>query len=105
MAAAALPKVVFANPHAPPRSGSNKHVSVEEEGIEKIRLEFVEEPLGVTAEQGHGYLRVNFGDTIGPDNRYKITRKLGWGMYASVWMAFDEKSAPKPESIYITPTR
>ena len=84
------PEVVFADPHAAPRS-SNKHVSVNPEGIELVDLEFVEEPLGVTAEQGHGYLWIEFGDVIGPDGRYKIIRKLGWGMNASIWMAFDEK--------------
>jgi hypothetical protein len=54
-------------------------------------LEFVEEPLGVTAEQGHGFLRIEFGDAIGPGKRYKVVRKLGWGMNASIWMAFDAK--------------
>jgi len=88
-----LPEVVFADPHAPSRfpPGSNKHISVNAEGIKLVDLEFVEEPLGVTAEQGHGYLRVEFGDAIGPDKRYKIVRKLGWGMNSSIWMAFDEK--------------
>ena len=84
------PNVVFADPQAAPRS-SNKHVSVNPEGIELIDLEFVEEPLGVTAEQGHGFIRVEFGDAIGPDKRYKIVRKLGWGMNSSIWMAFDAK--------------
>jgi hypothetical protein len=61
------------------------------EGIEPIDIKHVEEPLGATTEQGHGYLWIEFGDAIGPDRRYKIIRKLGWGMNASVWMAFDEK--------------
>ena len=86
------PKVVFADPHAAPRhSNTNKHVSVTPEGIELVDLEFVEEPLGVTAEQGHGFIRIEFGDAIGPDKRYKVVRKLGWGMNSSVWMAFDVK--------------
>jgi hypothetical protein len=84
------PEVVFADPQAAPRS-SNKHVSVNPEGIELVDLEFVEEPLGVTAEQGHGFIRIEFGDAIGPDKRYKVVRKLGWGMNSSVWMAFDVK--------------
>jgi hypothetical protein len=88
-----LPEVVFADPHVPSQfpSGTNKHISVNAEGIEHVDLEFVEEPLGVTAEQDHGYLRVEFGDAIVPDKRYKIVRKLGWGMNSSIWMAFDEK--------------
>jgi hypothetical protein len=84
------PEVVFADPQAAPRI-SNKHVSVNPEGIELVDLEFVEEPLGITAEQGHGYIRIEFGDTIGPDKRYKVVRKLGWGMNSSIWMAFDLK--------------
>ena len=87
------PEVVFADPQAAPRSSnSNKHVSVNPEGIELVDLHFVEEPLGVTAEQGHGFIRIEFGDAIGPDMRYKVLRKLGWGMNSSVWMAFDVKS-------------
>ena len=86
------PEVVFADPNAASRfSDSNKHVSVNPEGIELVDLEFVEEPLGVTAEQGHGFIRIEFGDAIGPDMRYKVVRKLGWGMNSSVWMAFDVK--------------
>ena len=72
----AHPKVVFADPRAEPRT-SNKHVSVNAEGIELVDLGFTEEPLGVTAEQGYGFLRIEFGDAIGPDKRYKIVRKLG----------------------------
>src|SRR5882672_6037524 len=73
--ATAHPKVVFADPQATPRS-SNKHVSVNAEGIELVDLEVVEEPLGVTGEQGHGFLRIEFGDSIGPDERYRVVRKL-----------------------------
>ena len=58
-----LPEVVLTDSHAPPRfpPGSNKHISVNAEDIKLVGLEFVEEPLGVTAEQGHGYIRVEFG--------------------------------------------
>ncbi|KIM81667.1 hypothetical protein PILCRDRAFT_89100 [Piloderma croceum F 1598] len=70
---------------------NNKHVSVNADGTTLVDLEFVEEPLGVTAEQGHGFLRIEFGDAIGPGKRYKVVRKLGWGMNSSIWMAFDEK--------------
>ncbi len=34
-----------------------------------------------------------FGDVLGPDKRYKVVRKLGWGMNSSIWMAIDEKYA------------
>lgn len=90
-----LPEVVFKDADAPPRHAhTNKHVSVDPEGNEVFGLEFEEEPLGVTAEQGHGYIRVEFVDAIGPDEepeRYKVVRKLGWGMNSSVWLAFDVK--------------
>jgi hypothetical protein len=79
-----------AHTQAAPRP-SNKHLSVDAEGNTQVDLEFIEEPLGLSAEQGHGFLRIEFGDAIGPDHRYKVVRKLGWGMNSSVWMAFDEK--------------
>jgi hypothetical protein len=51
----------------------------------------IEEPLGIPAADGHGYAQFDFGQTIGPENRYKVVRKLGWGMYSSIWMAFDKQ--------------
>jgi len=92
------PEVVFADPQAAAPRSSNKHVSVNPEGIALVDLEFVEEPLGVTAEQGHGFIRVEFGDAIGPDKRYKVVRKLGWGMNSSIWMAFDAKCVLRERS-------
>jgi hypothetical protein len=64
---------------------------VDAEGVEQVDLEFIDEPIGVPADKGHGFARFDFGDTIGPEDRYKIVRKLGWGLNSSVWMAFDEK--------------
>jgi hypothetical protein len=55
--------------------------------VENVELSFVEEPLGLRADQGYGYLQVDFGDRIGPSHgsrpRYEILRKLGWGMNVS----------------------
>ncbi|KAJ6596069.1 hypothetical protein B0H10DRAFT_2089060 [Mycena sp. CBHHK59/15] len=34
--------------------------------VENVELSFVEEPLGLRADQGYGYLQVDFGDRIGP---------------------------------------
>jgi len=79
-----------AHTQAAPRP-SNKHLSVDAEGNTQADFEFVEEPLELSAEQGHGFPRIEFGDAIGPDHRYNVVRKLGWGINSSVWMAFDEK--------------
>jgi hypothetical protein len=76
----------------PPAEPSNKHLSVDaESGVTHVDLSFIEEPLGLSREQGYGFPRLEFGDAIGPERRYKIIRKLGWGMNASIWMAFDER--------------
>jgi hypothetical protein len=89
-----------AHTHAVPRpSSSNKHLSVDAEGNTQVGLKFIEEPLGLSAEQGHGYLRIEFGDLIGLDHRYKVVQKLGWGMNSSVWMAFNEKCVQLISSI------
>ncbi|GLB34428.1 putative kinase-like protein [Lyophyllum shimeji] len=79
------------DPHVVP-GAPNKRVSVDPQGHELTKLEFQEEPLGLTRDQGHGYLRVSFGEAIGPDERYQVVRKLGWGMHGSVWMAYDRKA-------------
>jgi hypothetical protein len=31
-------------------------------------------------DQGYGYLQIDFGERTGPNNRYEVLRKLGWGM-------------------------
>ncbi|KAJ7220783.1 hypothetical protein GGX14DRAFT_389175 [Mycena pura] len=45
-----------------------------------VELTFVEEPLGLRADQGYGYMQVDLGQRIGPSGQYEILRKLGWGM-------------------------
>lgn len=50
------------------------------ENDEVVDFTFEEEPLGLLAEQGYGYLQIEFGQRIGPNQRYEILRKLGWGM-------------------------
>lgn len=53
-------------------------------------LDFVDEPLGSSAEMGYGWPQLEFGEAIGPDKRYTIVRKLGWGLSSSAWLAKDE---------------
>ncbi|KAJ7178159.1 kinase-like protein [Mycena filopes] len=42
------------------------------------------------AADGYGWAQFDFGDSIGPDQRYTIMRKLGWGMHSSTWLARDK---------------
>jgi hypothetical protein len=50
---------------------------------------FIEEPLGLPAQDGFGWPQLEFNEAIGPNNRYIICRKLGWGTTSSVWLAHD----------------
>lgn len=65
-------------------------VSIESEGETVVDLTFVSEALGVPASLGYGWAQFDFGDRLGQDDRYKVTRKLGWGMHSSIWLAHDE---------------
>ncbi|KAG8846181.1 serine/threonine protein kinase, CMGC group [Serendipita sp. 405] len=42
-----------------------------------------------TEYQTGGYLRVSPGDSLGECGRYTIKRKLGWGVFSTVWLAED----------------
>ncbi|KAJ6452956.1 kinase-like protein [Mycena sanguinolenta] len=79
--------------HSTTPPGGVSVINVGSPAVENVELSFVEEPLGLRADQGYGYLQVDFGDRIGPSHgsrpRYEILRKLGWGMNASVWLARD----------------
>ncbi|TFK33318.1 kinase-like domain-containing protein [Crucibulum laeve] len=70
---------------------TNQHFSVGPHGKECVDLTFVEEPLGLPAEGGYGWPQLNFSEAVGPDNRYVILRKLGWGMSSSTWLAHDRQ--------------
>ena len=50
---------------------------------------FAEEPCGFAVKQGLGFMQVEFGERIGPEGRYEILRKLGWGMHSNIWLARD----------------
>ncbi|KAK0187959.1 kinase-like protein [Armillaria mellea] len=73
--------------------GSYKDVSVGPDGKLHVgKLTCVEEPLGLPAKEGYGWPHLKFNESIGPDNRYVISRKLGWGMSSSIWLARDKIS-------------
>ena len=60
-------------------------------GSDEFHLSFIEEPLGMKVDDRCGWAHVDFLLTIGPDDRYLIVRKLGWGGYSSTWLARDQK--------------
>lgn len=52
---------------------------------------FEEEPLGLPAEAGFGFFQGGPETVLGPDGRFKILRKLGYGGNSSVWLAKDSQ--------------
>ena len=72
---------------------TNQHISVGPDGKVNVDLTFVEEPLGMPASDGYGWPQFKFGETLGPEKRYTIVRKLGWGMTSSTWLARDLQQA------------
>ena len=50
---------------------------------------FDEEPCTLNLTDGYGYAKVDIGDYLGPKDQYEIVRKLGWGTYATTWLALD----------------
>ncbi|CAA7266685.1 unnamed protein product [Cyclocybe aegerita] len=65
---------------------------LQNEDGKSVDLTFSEEPLGMPAEYGFGYPIVNFGQRFGPEGRYEVIRKLGWGGYSSIWLARDHQT-------------
>ena len=64
-----------------------RHFPVGSDG--EVDLIFASEPLGMPAEQGYGWAQWKFKEKVGPDARYTIVRKLGWGSHSSAWLAHD----------------
>ncbi|KAL5531182.1 hypothetical protein ACEPAG_4058 [Sanghuangporus baumii] len=58
-------------------------------GDDFVGYNFFEEPHGFTAEQGFGYLEIEFGERLGPEGRYEVLRKLGWSIRSTTWLAKD----------------
>lgn len=48
-----------------------------------------EEPLDLATDSGGGFYPGQLGAELQPG--YTLTRKLGWGMHSSVWLAQDAK--------------
>ncbi|THH30829.1 hypothetical protein EUX98_g3364 [Antrodiella citrinella] len=69
----------------------NQHrdFSVGPNGESVYDLSFASEPLGMPASAGHGWAQLDFGQKIGPQDRFTVERKLGWGMHSSTWLARD----------------
>ncbi|ODV95556.1 hypothetical protein PACTADRAFT_50260 [Pachysolen tannophilus NRRL Y-2460] len=40
-----------------------------------------------------GYHPTFIGEKYGPNDRYTVVRKLGWGHFSTVWLAFDNKTS------------
>ena len=59
----------------------------EEQGIPHFT--FSEEPLGLPAAEGFGYFQGGPGLTFGPNSRFKLQAKLGFGTTSNVWLARD----------------
>jgi hypothetical protein len=76
---------------SPLPSPTNQRFSLDSEGNEVFDLTFASEPIGMPASETYGFPQLEFGERIGPEARYTISRKLGWGMHSSTWLARDEE--------------
>jgi len=70
------------------------------QAIEDLKgLQWPEESLTSTANEGDGFYPARLGETF-DGGRFVITRKLGWGGYSSVWLARDRKYVLETISLY-----
>jgi hypothetical protein len=67
----------------------NQRISIGPDGKVNVDLTFVEEPLGLPSKDGYGWPQIEFNQHLGPDNRYIVSKKLGWGISSSTWLAYD----------------
>lgn len=58
-----------------------------------VDLSSVPGPPGLSPSEYYGWALFEEGDTYGPNERYTIVRKLGWGMHSSRWLARDTMCA------------
>lgn len=52
---------------------------------------FPEEPLALPADTGYGYFQGIPNDVVGPDARFHLQAKLGFGTNSSVWLTKDSQ--------------
>ncbi|KAL6305526.1 kinase-like domain-containing protein [Sparassis latifolia] len=75
---------------AAPESTGTLTAAVEDAAVV---VEYPEEPVGIPAallpSDVPAFMEVHIGDEIGPQGRYAIVRKLGYGSFSSVWLARD----------------
>lgn len=64
-------------------------------------LEWPEESLTITTNEGGGFYPARLGETF-DSGRFVITRKLGWGGFSSVWLARDRKYVLENISLLLT---
>jgi len=77
-------QIRFVSPRATPSPrASPSH------GANKPHFIFAQEPLGLPASKGYGYFQGGPGLILGPDCRYELQAKLGYGRASSVWLARD----------------
>ena len=70
-------------------SMANPNLGANEQQQDIPHFTFSEEPLGLPASEGFGYFQGGPGLTFGPDSRFKLQAKLGFGIVSSVWLARD----------------
>ena len=54
-----------------------------------VTFDFKEEPIGLPPSEGFGYLDVDIGDELGPDNRFVILRKLRYASSIIIYLSRD----------------
>ena len=69
---------------------------------DEVEVEEEEEDEGVDGYRKGGYHAVRPGDQFAA-GRYVAQRKLGWGNFSTVWLAFDVQSQVRAPSLWPLP--
>ncbi|GAA5899728.1 hypothetical protein JCM6882_005423 [Rhodosporidiobolus microsporus] len=69
----------------PPGAQASSATSISFESV------FTDEEEKLSDYEAGGYHPVRIGDVYGPNDRYVIVRKLGWGHFSTVWLARDKQ--------------